>query len=409
MAVCVGCNLAIQDRYILRVSNLEFHTECLKCADCKSPLIQTCFTRDGLLFCRQDFTKRFGIRCSGCKAVIEKNDMIRKARDKVYHVHCFQCSMCHKLLDTGEELYFVDSNRFICKRDYLSHRSMSTGSECGSEDEDECCEEGSEELEDGQHSGGDAADIGDSESISSGTKMGPNDDSAAAAKRRGPRTTIKAKQLETLKTAFAATPKPTRHIREQLANETGLNMRVIQLASSALSPPALFSFEPPLGISHPITVISINKAYGVVPEQAEQGAPNEAAAILRRLQAHAEEPQRLPERDADESERSRTLSSRSAPRRKWILRADAAQPYFCDVYGTPGSEGQPPHPSAFVLPDGSTPHMPLDPAHLGTQEFPEYPDDKTSPGMLLGAQDESGYRTALPLYIPPGEIKAAWQ
>ncbi|KAM3178945.1 hypothetical protein ACTXT7_001545 [Hymenolepis weldensis] len=47
-------------------------------------------------------------------------------------------------------------------------------------------------------------------------------------KRRGPRTTIKAKQLDTLKQAFATTPKPTRHIREQLAQETGLSMRVIQ-------------------------------------------------------------------------------------------------------------------------------------------------------------------------------------
>ncbi|KAL8597392.1 hypothetical protein ACOMHN_022301 [Nucella lapillus] len=53
------------------------------------------------------------------------------------------------------------------------------------------------------------------------------------AKRRGPRTTIKAKQLETLKAAFAATPKPTRHIREQLAQETGLNMRVIQQMMSS--------------------------------------------------------------------------------------------------------------------------------------------------------------------------------
>lgn len=48
-------------------------------------------------------------------------------------------------------------------------------------------------------------------------------------KRRGPRTTIKAKQLEVLKASFNATPKPTRHIREQLAAETGLNMRVIQV------------------------------------------------------------------------------------------------------------------------------------------------------------------------------------
>jgi LIM homeobox protein 1 len=32
-----------------------------------------------------------------------------------------------------------------------------------------------------------------------------------------------------LKTAFNQTPKPTRHIREQLAKETGLPMRVIQV------------------------------------------------------------------------------------------------------------------------------------------------------------------------------------
>ncbi|VDM16178.1 unnamed protein product [Hydatigera taeniaeformis] len=59
--------------------------------------------------------------------------------------------------------------------------------------------------------------------------------STVVAKRRGPRTTIKAKQLDTLKQAFATTPKPTRHIREQLAQETGLSMRVIQ--ASLLLPP----------------------------------------------------------------------------------------------------------------------------------------------------------------------------
>ncbi|KAK0425541.1 hypothetical protein QR680_009252 [Steinernema hermaphroditum] len=390
MAVCVGCNLAIQDRYILRVSNLEFHTDCLKCADCKSPLMQTCFTRDGLLFCRQDFTKRFGIRCSGCQAIVEKNDMIRKARDKIYHVHCFQCSMCNKLLDTGEELYFVDSNRFICKRDYLSHRSMSTGSECGSDEEEECCEEGSEELgeqplaepEDVSleetHSGGDGVDACDTESISSGTKMGSgsNDESAAAAKRRGPRTTIKAKQLETLKTAFAATPKPTRHIREQLANETGLNMRVIQVwFQNRRSKERRMKQQRFCGGYRPA-------------RRNRNGSQNE---ILMTPTG----PELFP---IDPRHAGNGFYGRTPP-----------NPYFCDVYSTPGSDGQTPHPSAFVLPDGTTPHMPLDPAHLPTQEFPEYPDEKTSPGMPLGAQDESTYRPPLPLYIPPGDIKTTWQ
>jgi hypothetical protein len=48
-------------------------------------------------------------------------------------------------------------------------------------------------------------------------------------KKRGPRTTIKTKQLEQLKSAFAQTPKPTRHVREELAKDTGLAMRVIQV------------------------------------------------------------------------------------------------------------------------------------------------------------------------------------
>ena len=50
------------------------------------------------------------------------------------------------------------------------------------------------------------------------------------AKRRGPRTTIKAKQLDILKAAFLAAPKPTRHMREKLSQETGLSMRVIQVS-----------------------------------------------------------------------------------------------------------------------------------------------------------------------------------
>ena len=48
-------------------------------------------------------------------------------------------------------------------------------------------------------------------------------------KRRGPRTTIKAKQLEMLRSVFNQNMKPTRAVREQLAKDTGLSMRVIQV------------------------------------------------------------------------------------------------------------------------------------------------------------------------------------
>lgn len=75
---------------------------------------------------------------------------------------------------------------------------------------------------------------GDPDCRDSGENKSP-DDGGSGSKRRGPRTTIKAKQLEILKTAFSQTPKPTRHIREQLAKETGLPMRVIQVSVTEIS------------------------------------------------------------------------------------------------------------------------------------------------------------------------------
>ncbi|KAA0203401.1 hypothetical protein HAZT_HAZT000862 [Hyalella azteca] len=44
-----------------------------------------------------------------------------------------------------------------------------------------------------------------------------------------PRTTINARQLEKLKAAYSGCSKPPRHVREQLASDTGLDMRVVQV------------------------------------------------------------------------------------------------------------------------------------------------------------------------------------
>lgn len=51
----------------------------------------------------------------------------------------------------------------------------------------------------------------------------------ADATNKRPRTTITAKQLETLKVAYNNSSKPARHVREQLSQETGLDMRVVQV------------------------------------------------------------------------------------------------------------------------------------------------------------------------------------
>ena len=48
---------------------------------------------------------------------------MRKARDKVFHLNCFTCMVCRKQLSTGEELYVLDDNKFICKEYYISGKT----------------------------------------------------------------------------------------------------------------------------------------------------------------------------------------------------------------------------------------------------------------------------------------------
>ncbi|XP_076363108.1 LIM/homeobox protein Lhx1-like isoform X2 [Tachypleus tridentatus] len=290
MVQCAGCDRPILDRFLLNVLDRSWHAACVHCCECKCNLTEKCFSRDGKLYCRNDFFKRFGTKCTGCSQGISPTDLVRRARNKVFHLKCFTCMICRKQLSTGEELYVLDEKCFICKEDYLSSRhnqvltigsppdhseiEETNNSHADSDhlvdheierERDSCLERKPNGLLNecaisyntgaltdnyltnelpGTHStvsGSTTCSTNNKDSKISGNECSPNsainyssqnqqnDENTPGAKRRGPRTTIKAKQLETLKAAFAATPKPTRHIREQLAQETGLNMRVIQV------------------------------------------------------------------------------------------------------------------------------------------------------------------------------------
>ncbi|XP_058461863.1 LIM/homeobox protein Lhx5 isoform X2 [Malaya genurostris] len=257
---CAGCNKPILDKFLLNVLERGWHAACVRCCECHQPLSDKCFSRESKLYCRNDFFRRYGTKCSGCGQGIAPSDLVRKPRDKVFHLNCFTCCICRKQLSTGEQLYVLDDNKFICKDDYLlgkgHHPSSLTDSLMGSgsedEDEDEHIRPGLGLGPLGPSDGPLGASDLSVQSMSTDSKTGHDDsdqgsldgdpdcrgdsqaenkspDDGAGSKRRGPRTTIKAKQLEVLKTAFSQTPKPTRHIREQLAKETGLPMRVIQV------------------------------------------------------------------------------------------------------------------------------------------------------------------------------------
>ncbi|KAA8584520.1 hypothetical protein FQN60_008305 [Etheostoma spectabile] len=174
--VCAGCSQHIVDRFILKVLDRHWHSKCLKCSDCQAQLSEKCFSRGDSVYCKEDFFKRFGTKCAACQQGIPPTQVVRRAQDFVYHLHCFACIVCKRQLATGDEYYLMEDSRLVCKADYETAKQREADS---------------------------------------------------TAKR--PRTTITAKQLETLKNAYNNSPKPARHVREQLSSETGLDMRVVQV------------------------------------------------------------------------------------------------------------------------------------------------------------------------------------
>lgn len=134
-----------------------------------------------------------------------------------YHPQCVICSVCKGVVEGGQKirvnegLLYCEDHSFMCQmKTTLNNNSLESFNNSGDSGIEPDLKEVKSPLNEDPDSDSDKK--GDKES-----------------KRRGPRTTIKAKQLEVLRNVFNQTPKPTRLMREQLAKETGLPMRVIQV------------------------------------------------------------------------------------------------------------------------------------------------------------------------------------
>ena len=53
--ICAGCEKPILDEFLSSVLNQWWHESCLKCAECGIQLSETCYSRNGKTFCREDF------------------------------------------------------------------------------------------------------------------------------------------------------------------------------------------------------------------------------------------------------------------------------------------------------------------------------------------------------------------
>jgi len=102
---CEGCGELILDRFVMRLSDSSWHEECLFCSQCHAPLTNSCYHRDGKLFCRIDYERIFGVKCDRCGLVLSPHDLVMRTMAYIYHLGCFQCVMCGQPLQRAISMF----------------------------------------------------------------------------------------------------------------------------------------------------------------------------------------------------------------------------------------------------------------------------------------------------------------
>ncbi|XP_076060025.1 LIM homeobox transcription factor 1-beta-like isoform X2 [Oratosquilla oratoria] len=195
---CEGCGRPIQDRFIMRVIDTSWHEECLVCSVCRVQLQHSCFARDNKIFCKLDYDRLFSVKCAGCGDRLLPHELVMRAQSLVFHLHCFACVVCCQVLQKGDQ-YVLRGHQVFCRADYEKEMFL---------------------LQ--QHGG--QSPLGDDYIVDEGSR--PRDG------RRGPkrpRTILTSAQRKQFMASFNVSPKPCRKVREQLAKETGLSVRVVQV------------------------------------------------------------------------------------------------------------------------------------------------------------------------------------
>uniref|UniRef100_A0A8B9TIT6 LIM homeobox transcription factor 1-alpha n=1 Tax=Anas platyrhynchos TaxID=8839 RepID=A0A8B9TIT6_ANAPL len=203
--VCAGCDTPISDRFLLRVNERSWHEGCVKCAVCLQPLSGTCYCRNRQLYCKHDYEKLFQTKCSSCLKAIAPSELIMRVLENVYHIHCFYCCECERRLQRGDE-FVLKEGQLLCRSDYEKEKEMLSAISPAP------TESVKSEDEDGSHSHG---------------KGGEESKDHKRSKR--PRTILTTQQRRAFKASFEVSSKPCRKVRETLAAETGLTVRVVQV------------------------------------------------------------------------------------------------------------------------------------------------------------------------------------
>ncbi|XP_038256024.1 actin-binding LIM protein 2 isoform X19 [Dermochelys coriacea] len=100
---CGGCGSEIRNGQSLVALDKHWHLGCFKCKTCGKLLNAEYISKDGIPYCEMDYHAKFGIRCDNCEKYI--TGRVLEAGEKHYHPACARCVRCSQMFAEGEEMY----------------------------------------------------------------------------------------------------------------------------------------------------------------------------------------------------------------------------------------------------------------------------------------------------------------
>ncbi|XP_077471632.1 LIM/homeobox protein Lhx8-like isoform X1 [Stigmatopora argus] len=197
---CSSCSMEIVDRYLLKVNNVCWHVRCLSCCVCKTSLGRhvSCYIKERQVFCKLDYFRKYGTRCARCGRTIHSSEWVRQAKGNTFHLACFSCATCKRVLSTGEECGLFES-RVFCRPHY--DIVMETIKRSKEDEQSKISEEQRE-------------------------KEGASSTSRPSKRAR---TSFTLDQLQVMQTQFSQDNNPDAQTLQKLSERTGLSRRVIQV------------------------------------------------------------------------------------------------------------------------------------------------------------------------------------
>ncbi|XP_030578419.1 actin-binding LIM protein 2 isoform X11 [Archocentrus centrarchus] len=105
---CCGCGKEFKNEQSLVALDKHWHLGCFKCKVCNKVLNAEYISKDGIPYCEMDYHAMFGIQCESCKKYI--TGKVLEAGEKHYHPTCARCIRCEQMFAEGEEMYLQGSS-----------------------------------------------------------------------------------------------------------------------------------------------------------------------------------------------------------------------------------------------------------------------------------------------------------